>query len=386
MEHPLAEGLSLYEQRRAENIQRNGIVLQQMGLRADIARAQTQQRGSRQRQREQAPPPQPVRKSARLSNMQPAVASTNLYLDDKWETASDEEIDAPRTGKHKAAREGGGGVFKVLPDMGVMPGGPPTDDNHRVRPVPDVAQPPVEQPSGMAPIQPPASEPCKRLNAHLEALRAEFLGQAIIPSDGSGAMKAAVMTRLRGPPYKVVPPFNKYSGMLEWANALVFFVNAEASNYDNTFLSGGRQMRWQAQNTQRLETPVVQRLLSTMAHDPIIPSSKAAQEDPAMARVQGPLHPPIGAQDSDNNDHGGTTSSVVATTGSTTSLPARPTLALFLRQGPSYPYVFCGHVACLRVDKGSNPLSFIFELLDYDQLVSCEDFKRLFDGSSSAKR
>lgn len=49
--------------------------------------------------------------------------------------------------------------------------------------------------------------------------------------------------------------------MVEWANALILWVNVDGSDYDNLFLKGGREMTWFAGSRVTGETPVLLRLL-----------------------------------------------------------------------------------------------------------------------------
>lgn len=49
--------------------------------------------------------------------------------------------------------------------------------------------------------------------------------------------------------------------MVEWANAVVLWVNVDGSDYENLFLKGGREMTWFAGSRAHGETPVILRLL-----------------------------------------------------------------------------------------------------------------------------
>lgn len=115
------------------------------------------------------------------------------------------------------------------------------------------------------------------MDALAEEVRSEFLGRLVPPPEGSGAMKASVMARLRG---SATPPsHNKYSGIQEWLNAVVLFVNvasAKGQFYDNLFLEGGRRMTWFAQPNHVRETPAIARILAT-----------GAAEDGAAGRAGG---------------------------------------------------------------------------------------------------
>ena len=56
--------------------------------------------------------------------------------------------------------------------------------------------------------------------------------------------------------------FSKYSGSLEWKNAVVLWVNIGGSDYKNVFFDGGARMTWYASPNNHEGTPVVARLLS----------------------------------------------------------------------------------------------------------------------------
>lgn len=49
--------------------------------------------------------------------------------------------------------------------------------------------------------------------------------------------------------------------MVEWANAIVLWVNVDGGDYDNLFLKGGQEMTWFAGSRATGETSVILRLL-----------------------------------------------------------------------------------------------------------------------------
>ena len=55
--------------------------------------------------------------------------------------------------------------------------------------------------------------------------------------------------------------FSKYSGSLEWANAIVLWVNIGGKDYNNNFLDGGAKITWYASQRFDETSPVVQRLV-----------------------------------------------------------------------------------------------------------------------------
>ena len=80
------------------------------------------------------------------------------------------------------------------------------------------------------------------MHADVERLLREWLGRFVPPRGGQ--VKAAVMELAV---HGTVPKFNKYSGIITWANAYFLCVNAGGDTYANLFLRGGAQMTWFAQ-------------------------------------------------------------------------------------------------------------------------------------------
>jgi hypothetical protein len=114
-----------------------------------------------------------------------------------------------------------------------------------------------------------APDSTKNISCAAVAFVDNHLGLHILPPEGSGAMKAAVVYGLAGTSCR----FNKYSGICEFANAIVLFVNVGGENYANVFSrltakSSIVEMEWFAQPTMHPETPVISRLVS--ANEPIV--------------------------------------------------------------------------------------------------------------------
>lgn len=57
----------------------------------------------------------------------------------------------------------------------------------------------------------------------------------------------------------------RYSGSIEWTNAIFLFVNVGGSDYSNLFSHNGRRMSWFAGGRQDKTTPVIRRLLGSNA-------------------------------------------------------------------------------------------------------------------------
>jgi hypothetical protein len=76
-----------------------------------------------------------------------------------------------------------------------------------------------------------ASRSSKDVMVDVSSFHAAHLGQSLVPETG-GAMKATALAALAG---GTAPRFNKYSGIVEFANAVVLFVNLDGSYYANVF-------------------------------------------------------------------------------------------------------------------------------------------------------
>ena len=81
------------------------------------------------------------------------------------------------------------------------------------------------------------------------------------------------------------PKFNKYSGVVEFRNAVLLFINVNGSNYTNTFDTpekgpgaGEMQVTWFAQPTMHEGTPVVKRLTAQGARNPTFLFCRAVPE------------------------------------------------------------------------------------------------------------
>jgi hypothetical protein len=110
---------------------------------------------------------------------------------------------------------------------------------------------------------PPAENSIKTLDAQMRQCAEAHLGSPICPTDGTGAMKAAVIHALSP---IANPRFSKYSGIQEWANCVCLFVNVGDKNgnsYDNLFTHAGGRITWFAQPRQHEETPVIEKIVCT---------------------------------------------------------------------------------------------------------------------------
>jgi len=124
------------------------------------------------------------------------------------------------------------------------------------------------------------------------------------------------------------------SGIQEWKNAVMLFVNVYGEGYKNSFVAGGTEITWFAQPRQWEGTPVVQRLVNADGGD--VPAAEGHE-----------------AQHFDET----------------------PVLLFCRDEGRGY--VYCGELAYLAHDPDRIPIRFIFELADYDEIKDNAPFKSL---------
>lgn len=299
-----AADLSAYERERLDNIRKNNLRLQELGL-AHRRPEQSSRRLPRPTVKRSNPGPVP---GERRSSRQLALA---------------------------AARDADGAqalsyLDPEMPDW--RPRSGPKGDNQPVGDV-DLSAADADVATAAAAIAerelPEASaESCRTCDIDAGSFVVRHLGQLMT----GPPTKASVVAALAGG--HRLPKFSKYSGSLEWRNAVVLWVNVGGADYANLFLDGGRRMSWFASQRHDAGSPVVQRLLATKR----------------------------------------------AATG------RRDTLLLFCRL-PAEPYVCCGRLAYALHEPSSSPVRFIWTLLDADELLeSSEPFRQLLaQGGGTAK-
>ena len=99
----------------------------------------------------------------------------------------------------------------------------------------------------------------KNLKVDLEGLQERHLGM-IIPPLGGQVKRAAMEAAITG----VVPMFSRMSGIQEWENAVMLFVNVYGEGYKNVFLHGGEATK----NSARMlpyKTPSIHPTLTLIA-------------------------------------------------------------------------------------------------------------------------
>ena len=220
------EDLSAYELERRENIRQNNLRLQQLGL--DPPAPARTSFASRPTTKKRAAPAievaEPVRRSSRFR------VATSLYTDD---------TPFPQSSSH--ARE---------PSL-ARPYEAPDDDgdleDSRAN-----AELPLREPAERAP---PAKGSARDVKLDAHAIIDRYLGKPVADLATKNAAVEAMAFRRN-------VSFSKYSGCLEWRNAIVLWVNIGGKEYKNVFFDGGARMTWYASERNHEATPVVQRLIS----------------------------------------------------------------------------------------------------------------------------
>jgi hypothetical protein len=271
--------LSAYELERQQNILQNNARLKELGLDAPIAPSVPIRRPPAKRR---APLPAVPIEGVRRSTRQRSVVMP--YSDETPLPQSQPAKPAPRTLPYEA------------PDDDTPFEGHDDDDDD-----PDVPATPTERP-------PPEVGTARSRRVDVDKVVDAYLGQSV-PGPPT---KLSVVTAIAGN-----TRFSKYSGSLEFKNAVVLWVNIGGNDYRNVFMDGGKRMTWYASPRNDERTPVVQRLLS--------------RQEPVL---------------------------------------------LFCRL-PGEPYVCCGRLAYSTHVPRRQPLKFEWELADLPKLAKSDVFQEL---------
>lgn len=228
------DGLSAYELERRENIRQNNLRLQELGIEPMVTYPRARSNGSYQR---------PATKRRTLAAPEYAVEGLR------------------RSSRHRVATE------------------PYTDDSplpHGRRPAAPERRRPYESPDNdsnsgsdggndlsathqdvLKPQEraPPESGSSRTVALAIPELLERHMGRKISELSTKESAVRAMSGRLG-------VRFSKYSGSLEWKNAVVLWVNIGGSDYKNVFFDGGARMTWYASPNNHEGTPVVARLLS----------------------------------------------------------------------------------------------------------------------------
>jgi hypothetical protein len=153
------------------------------------------------------------------------------------------------------------------------------------------------------------------------------------------------------PPF---PPF-RYAGVVEWANAIVLWVNVDGGDYDNFFLKNGREMTWFAGSRATGDTPVILRLLE-------------AGRPPSSSLEKG---------GKDSGEGKAESVSAEAVEGKGEREGKRDEILLFCRlQGE--PYVCMGRVYHTWYETRRHPVKVVWTLRDYEAIKGSADVKEVW--------
>lgn len=304
-----------YERKREERIARNKAILAELLAVSDGARecldATTraqETKSSAKRERKESRENVEVRRSNRVRGFAAPVYTTFDVDDDLG--------DAPRGGKRARA----------------------TGDETERRARSTAA-------SARKPSAPPSANSLRALRAKLWDVYAEYLGERIEPPDGDGGMKAAVV-RVLSPVSN--PKFSKMSGIQEWKNCVVLYVNVgdkHGNSYDNVFTRAGSRISWFAQPRQDEESPAIRTILktATLDEESVEDAVRRAEDGEQVAPkyADWPLH-------------------------------------LFCRmEGDAY--VYCGRLKMVEHDPNRTPMKFQMRLLDAPLLRTSSEFLGLVE-------
>lgn len=323
--------LSKYEQRRIRNIQRNAEKLIALGL--DPAGLTTIAIGPKKRlDPEVARKRRPKRKRVSAPPERVSERIQGIEAKPNYAELDVREPAAPRS----------------------RPRGLPPRRAARAKP--NYAEDAIERaPPPLAPRAATAADlnprSIRNLDVALDALYTTHLGEVMLP-----AYKRTVMHNASAD--GMMPRFSRMSGIQEWSNAVMLFVNVFVGSgdcYKNVFLDGGRQITWFAQNRQWEGTPVVQRLIHSSSH--------AAK----------------GEAGSDGEEGGGPapSSAAAAADDAAEEEEEEETPVLLFCREEKQGYVYCGRLRYVAHDPDRLPIRFVWELRDYDALKAHAPFNSL---------
>ena len=208
--------LSSYEKLRIENIKRNEEFLSKVGLSPTIKHSnvnvKTINRNNKNRVIEE-----PTRKSRRIEAL--PVISYDMKIIDKLSSLEDK------------------------------------NDNNNNEYDDDGIKDIVKRSKSSGPRPPPSSDMSRAINAQLSDILSINLGQHV-KDYGKGAVMAICNNG-------TIPRFSKYSGVVEWKNAIFLWVNLgyDKSQYPNTFSEKGKYITWFGGSKMHEDSEVIKRLI-----------------------------------------------------------------------------------------------------------------------------
>lgn len=149
---------------------------------------------------------------------------------------------------------------------------------------------------------------------------------------GETSTKAAVMAVAN---HGTIPSFSKYSGTVEWKNAIFLWINyrAPSNEVQNEFSRGGRCINWFGGSQVYADSPIIQKLIEYSDATPCAVDSEV-------------------------------------------TLSGSPCVVLFLRC-PKEKYICLGRVKYEAHDLDVHPVQFIWSFVDFGRLASRIEFQEL---------
>lgn len=200
------------------------------------------------------------------------------------------------------------------------------------------------------------------------------------------------------PPLVLVMQWDRYSGVVEWKNALVLWVNADGNDYANMFLKEGKEMSWFAGSRVTAETPMLQRLLEA-GLDPAVVAVASEEKNMGAEESSSSRTKKGGKKEKEEkgkDDDVATTSSLAVKKagkrgkGEADEINSSnddheqeeeeeenqggpDEILLFVRL-TGEPYVCFGRVHHVWYETRRHPIKVIWRLRDYDAIKECPDF------------
>jgi len=238
-------GKSEYERQRLARLQRNRQVMKELGLATSTTSVQSKPTPKAVKS---ASDVQSLRQSSRLAKLprtdfyEPSTIVTRKSARlNKVDEEEEEDDKVETTTEVKRSRK-----TKLSPEEieEAMASAEYLDTSHR--------------PSSSSTTK---SRSCVDIDAHLDELRSVWIGKVFRPPGTSGAMKETVMNQIG----VENPVFSKYSGLQEFKNAIILFVNVGGREYENLFYTNGTatsavSLDWYASSKAKPDSRAIQRL------------------------------------------------------------------------------------------------------------------------------
>eukprot|EP00887_Chlorella_sp_A99_P005384 scaffold1.g5384.t1 len=211
------------------------------------------------------------------------------------------------------------------------------------------------------------------MQCNVEHLLAQYLGQEL-PAGGKGPAVRAGAADARGAEPARTPRFPRGSGVLEWGNAFMLFVNLQASEVAGSFAALRYDNRWlwlETEEQQQLELAITwwPGRGRTAAHNPVMQRMLAGGGEELSSCALG------------EQGNGAAADTAAGTNQQRPQQPA-PAVLLFCRPASGGTYVFCGRLqqaqAHSSVSGGSSGGDcIVWRLVDWPALKHSTAFRQL---------